>query len=184
MSNPRKDRGRATEHLVARSFAADGWPYALPTGAGASGRDITGVPGVAVEVKARTKFEPLAAMRQATANAGQDLPVVVLRCNGAGPTTIDAWPAFTTFGRMRQLLRQAGYGAAAAPTQVTQLQRIVAAAAIAWHTASTFEETRTALDELAVAVDQLMAAAMTDAAAAIKELGSPQRLTSGAETTR
>lgn len=109
-TNSRKARGRATEHLVARAFAADGWPYALPTGAGASGRDITGLPGIAVEVKARAGFEPQANLRQAVANAGGDLPLVVLRCTGCGPATIDDWPMFMPFGQGRRLLRLAGYG--------------------------------------------------------------------------
>lgn len=108
--NHRKERGRETEHLVARAFAADGWPHAEATGAGSPGRDIKGVFGVAPEVKARTGFEPLAAPRQAVRNAGGDVPVVIMRPNGSGPTTIDDWPAFLPFGVLRQLLRQAGYG--------------------------------------------------------------------------
>jgi hypothetical protein len=108
--NYRKERGRETEHLVARAFAADGWPHAEATGAGSPGRDIKGVPGVAVEVKARTGFEPMANLRQAVANAAGDLPVVVMRPTGGGPSNIDEWPAFLTFGQLRTLLRAAGYG--------------------------------------------------------------------------
>lgn len=106
----RKRRGRQTEHLVARAFAADGWPFALATGAGTPGRDITGVPGVAPEVKARSAFSPMANLRQAKANAKDDLPVVVMRPNGFGEATIDEWPVFLTFGEFRKLLRAAGYG--------------------------------------------------------------------------
>lgn len=106
----RKQRGRETEHLVARAFAADGWPHAEATGAGSPGRDIKGVLGVAPEVKARTGFEPLAALRQAVRNAGGDVPVVIMRPNGSGPTTIDDWPTFLPFGVLRRLLREAGYG--------------------------------------------------------------------------
>ncbi len=110
-SQARKRRGRDTERLVAEAFAADGWPYALPTGAGASGIDITGVPGLAVEVKARSKFEPMANLRQAVKNAPRGaLPMVVMRPNGFGEATIDEWPVFVPFAVMRRLLRQAGYG--------------------------------------------------------------------------
>lgn len=109
-TSSRKARGRETEHLVARAFAADGWPYALATGAGAPGRDITGLDGICVEVKARAGFDPMANLRQAVANAGADLPLVILRCNGQGPATIDAWPMFMPFGVGRRLLRLAGYG--------------------------------------------------------------------------
>jgi hypothetical protein len=108
--NYRKERGRETEHLVARAFAADGWPFAEATGAGSPGRDIKGVPGVAVEVKARAKFEPMANLRQAVTNAAGDIPAVVMRPTGGGPSNIDEWPAFVTFGQLRSLLRQAGYG--------------------------------------------------------------------------
>lgn len=108
--NYRKERGRATEHLVARAFAADGWPHAEATGAGSPGRDIKGVPGVAVEVKARAGFQPMANLRQALANAGGDIPLVVMRPVGGGPSNIDEWPAFLTFGQVRTLLRLAGYG--------------------------------------------------------------------------
>lgn len=115
--NYRKERGRATEHLVAQAFAADGWPFAEATGAGSPGRDIKGVPGVSPEVKARTRFEPLAALRQAVANADGDVPVVIVRPNGCGPASIDDWPAFLTFGQLRRLLRAAGYGS---PLNATQ----------------------------------------------------------------
>lgn len=108
--NYRKERGRETEHLVAAAFAADGWPFAEATGAGSPGRDIKGVIGVAPEVKARREFSPLPALRQAARNAAGDLPVVVMRPDGCGPSTIDDWPAFLTFGDLRRLLRQAGYG--------------------------------------------------------------------------
>jgi hypothetical protein len=108
--NYRKERGRQTEHLVAAALAADGWPHAEATGAGSPGRDIKGVPGIAVEVKARTGFEPMAYLRQAVTNAGDDIPVVVMRPTGGGPTNIDEWPAFLTFGQLRSLLRAAGYG--------------------------------------------------------------------------
>lgn len=108
--NYRKERGRATEHLVAAAFADNGWGYAEATGAGSPGRDIKGVPGVACEVKARREFAPMAALRQAVANAGGDVAVVVMRPTGGGPSNIDEWPAFLTFGQLRTLLRQAGYG--------------------------------------------------------------------------
>lgn len=105
-----KRRGADTQRTVAEAMRGDGWPYAEAVGAGAQGRDITGTPGLAIEVKARTAFEPMAALRQARANAGGDLPIVVIRCNGQGPATVDEWPAFMPFGELRALLRLAGYG--------------------------------------------------------------------------
>lgn len=110
MRNYRKERGRETEYLVAASLAADGWPYAEPTGSGTPGCDVKGTPGVAIEVKARRDFYPAAWMRQAKRNAGKDLPIVVMRPDGAGPASIDDWPCFIPFSQLRRLLRQAGYG--------------------------------------------------------------------------
>lgn len=118
--NYRKERGRATEHLVAAAFADDGWPHAEATGAGSPGRDIKGVPGVCVEVKARRGFTPMAALRQAIGNAAGDVPVVVVRPDGCGPTTIDAWPAIVPFSTLRWLLRQAGYGDPLSATETAE----------------------------------------------------------------
>lgn len=106
----RKHRGYATQALVAQALRADGWPYAESTGAGRTGADITGTPGLAFEVKARTGFDPLGALRQARANAGGDVPVVILRMNGQGPAAVDEWLAVVDFRTLRQLLRAAGYG--------------------------------------------------------------------------
>lgn len=106
----RKRRGRQTEHIVAKRFAEDGWPHALPTGAGAPGRDVTGLPGIACEIKARASFNPMANLRQVRGYAKGDLPIVVMRPNGFGEATIDQWPCFLTFGDLRRLMRQAGYG--------------------------------------------------------------------------
>lgn len=106
----RKRRGRDTELAVARYLATRGWPYAEPTGAGAPGRDITGTPGLAVEVKARRGFDVQAAMRQAIRNAGQDVPLVIMRPDGAGPLTIAAWPLIIPLGHGLAVLRRAGFG--------------------------------------------------------------------------
>lgn len=105
----RKRRGADTQRVVAAAWRADGWPYAEAVGSGAAGRDLTGTPGVAVEVKARAGFSPLAWLRQATRNAGPDIPAVVLRPDGAGPATVDDWPVIMSHGQFRALLRAAGY---------------------------------------------------------------------------
>lgn len=110
MSNCRKRRGAATQRIVAEAWRADGWPYAEPVGAGVTGRDITGTPGIALEVKARRDFSPMEWMRQAARNAGEDIGAVVLRPDGAGPTTVDHWPVIISQAAFRKLLRAAGYG--------------------------------------------------------------------------
>lgn len=112
-STARKRRGRDTERMVARAFQTNGWPYAQPTGAGAGGKDITGLPGLACEVKARSNFDPMANLRQARRHADSDpgsVPFVVMRPNGYGETTIDQWPVFLELAEFQKLLALAGYG--------------------------------------------------------------------------
>ena len=104
----RKQRGYDTERLVAAQWQADGWPHAEVVRG--QGRDLTGTPGVAVEVKARRGFAPLEWMRQAARNGDGDLPVVIVRPDGAGPATVDDWPAVLPHHVLRRLLRLAGYG--------------------------------------------------------------------------
>ncbi len=108
MTTARKRRGAATQAITARWFAAHGWPYAESAGAGRQGSDITGLPGLACEVKARSGFSPLAWIRQATANTG--LPFVVVRCNGQGPATVADWPVIIRLADLTGLLQAAGYG--------------------------------------------------------------------------
>lgn len=97
-----------TQKVLADHYAANGWPWAESTGAGRSGVDITGMPGLAVEVKARTGFEPIAWLRQADREQG--LPFVVFRPNGMGETRVGDWGVLMTVEHHTQLLRDAGYG--------------------------------------------------------------------------
>lgn len=88
----RKHRGYRTQKVVAEWFAARGWPHAESTGAARQGVDITGMVDVAVEVKARREFSPLAWVRQArTAATGGAFPLVIFRCNGQGETDPGEW---------------------------------------------------------------------------------------------
>src|SRR5207344_2215708 len=89
-SPTRKRRGSETQTAVAQWFAANGWPYAEPTGAGRTGPDITGIPGLACEVKARRGLDLPRWLRQAATGAG--LPFVVHRPDGMGPAVIGSWP--------------------------------------------------------------------------------------------
>lgn len=49
-SQSRKYRGYASQSTVAAYLAANGWPFAQSTGAGRSGTDITGTPGLCIRV--------------------------------------------------------------------------------------------------------------------------------------
>jgi hypothetical protein len=84
------------------------WWRSAGVGRGA-GKDITNVP-FDVEVKARSAFQPLEWLRQATKRAdGKELPFVVCRMNGQGEDASE-YLAFMRFGDLVQLLLAAGYG--------------------------------------------------------------------------
>ncbi|MGH3381343.1 MAG: hypothetical protein ACRDP6_42090 [Actinoallomurus sp.] len=107
-SQYRKRRGAETQRLTAAAWRGDGWPFCEDAGAGRNGKDLLGTPGLSVEIKARRDFSPLAWMKQA---AGEDgIPIVVMRPDGAGPASVDNWPAFIRHADLRRLLRLAGYG--------------------------------------------------------------------------
>ena len=115
----RKRRGRETELIVAGYLAAHGWPFAEATGSGTPGRDVTGTPGLAFEIKARRGFDVMAAMRQAIRNAGCDIPLIIMRPDGAGPATVAAWPLIVPLGSGIDLIRQAGFGGPPLREEVT-----------------------------------------------------------------
>jgi hypothetical protein len=109
MSQSRKYRGYATEKLVAQFFSK-WWPHALSTGAGRSGKDITGIPYVDVEVKARSAFQPkewIDQVRKRTDGTGA-LPLVVCRLNGQG-MDVGNYLAFMRLSDLVDLLVKAGY---------------------------------------------------------------------------
>lgn len=110
MSTSRIARGRKTQRLVAEHFQANGWPHAWSKGAFESGRDVEGMPGLSVEVKATSDGSITGALRQAVAYAGGDLPLVVWRPNGYGPERIGDWVVAMRLEDATRLLRDAGYG--------------------------------------------------------------------------
>lgn len=111
MSQARKHRGMATQRIAAEWFQRNGFPYAGPVGAGRMGSDVTGMPGIDIEVKARRGFDPLAAMRQQEDRAARgDLAFALLRMDGQGPAVIGAWPVVIRLDAFTDLLRAAGYG--------------------------------------------------------------------------
>jgi hypothetical protein len=104
----RKVRGRSTEKILAEYYQSRGWPFAERTGAGRAGVDITGMPGLAPEVKARRGFEPVAWLKQAETRPG--VPFVVFRPNGFGEASVSRWGVLMTVEEHTKLLRDAGYG--------------------------------------------------------------------------
>lgn len=106
MTRHRKDRGLRTERVVADYLRQ--WWQGATVGRGA-GKDVLNVP-FDVEIKARTAFQPLEWLRQATkrAAAHSELPFVVCRMNGQGEQAED-YLAFMRFGDLVELLIRAGY---------------------------------------------------------------------------
>jgi hypothetical protein len=116
-SRARVQRAHETETAVARYLAAHGWPYAAPVGAFRNGADVTGTPGLAIEVKARRDLNLMTWLRQAQANAlvtgavgGRRLSLVVHRPDGLGPAHVEDWPVTFRLADAVRLLRAAGYG--------------------------------------------------------------------------
>lgn len=109
-SQSRKHRGYATQRHLAEWFARSGWPYAESTGAGRPGIDITGMPGIAVEAKARRGLNLTGWLKQATNERRNGLPILIVRPDGFGEKRIAEWPAVLTLADLTELLRQAGYG--------------------------------------------------------------------------
>lgn len=111
MSNhSRVQRGLKSQDIVAKYFAAHGWPYALSAGSGRQGSDVTGVPGLDIEVKARRGINVAMAMKQLRERHQEGvLPVAVLRLDGQGESHIADWPAIVPLGVFLDLLKAAGY---------------------------------------------------------------------------
>lgn len=111
MSNQsRKHRGYATQRIVAEYLQSQGWQHALPVGAGRDGSDITGITGLDIEIKARTKLDLAGLMRQLSErkqNTG--MGVGVLRLNGQGEKSVEQFVAVLTLADLVYLLKSSGY---------------------------------------------------------------------------
>ena len=110
-SQHRKHRGYATQRIVGDYLRTHGFPYAESTGAGRSGSDVTGTPGIDWEIKARSKFDPAGTMRQLAERSEPTLlPVAVMRLNGQGEKLVQDFVVLLRFADLVGLLRDAGYG--------------------------------------------------------------------------
>lgn len=98
--------------MVADYFQRIGlFPHAESVTGAATGRDVTGTPGLAVEVKATSSDPLLAGLRQAARYAGTgEVPLVVWRPNGYGEAQIEAWVMAFTLEHGVALLEAAGFG--------------------------------------------------------------------------
>ncbi len=102
MTDSRRRRGRDTERALAAWLNAHGFPDAAPVEAFTAGPDITGTPGWAIEVKARTRLDLAAWLKQAHRQAAGARPLLVVRLNGQGTTDPGGWAAIQTLNQWRQ----------------------------------------------------------------------------------
>jgi hypothetical protein len=107
--NYRRERGSETQHTAADWFRSHGWPACEATGAGRQGRDLTGLPGLDIEVKGRRDLNLTGWLRQAVTRAGSNLPAVLHRPDGYGPAKIADWPVTVRLADFTTLLTAAGY---------------------------------------------------------------------------
>jgi len=113
MTNSRVVRGRQTQRLLAAWFNRHGWPTATAVEAFLPGADVVGMPGWAIEVKATSRGDLLAALRQAANNAHEcQTPAVVWRPNGYGEARQGEWVVamtlqdFTTIAQQLRGIKQ------------------------------------------------------------------------------
>lgn len=104
MSNEsRKSRGMRAQVLAA-DFLRSIFPWVTTVSGAASGRDLKNTPGLAVEVKARRDFEPLAWLKQSKRNSDDDeMPIVIWQPDGYGPTSMRHWPFMGHLGDFRRM---------------------------------------------------------------------------------
>jgi hypothetical protein len=89
----------------------DLYPNAQRVAASLSGVDVTGTPGIALEVKARRDLDLPAWMRQAGGRTIEgDIPVVISRPDGYGPERIAIWPTILPLWAFLELLQRGGFG--------------------------------------------------------------------------
>ena len=110
MSQSRKHRGYATQRIVAEYLQANGWEHALPVGAGRDGSDITGITGLDIEIKSRTRLDLSGTMRQMKERLNNgEIGVGILRLNGQGEKSVDDFVCVLTLKDLVYLLKASGY---------------------------------------------------------------------------
>ncbi len=110
MTNARVSRGRQSQRIAAEFMNDKGFPFAEGVWGSMPGRDITGTPGLAIEVKARRDLNLPGWLRQAAKNANGDLPLLLVRPDGYGEARVGEWCLCLRFDEAVHLLRAAGYG--------------------------------------------------------------------------
>lgn len=108
-------KGTSAESAVVAYLQANGWTYAerrALMGSKDKG-DVTGVPGLCVEVKSAARICIPEWMRETEAervNAGADYGFLVVKPRGVGDTRVGKWAALLPLEALVELLHAAGYG--------------------------------------------------------------------------
>lgn len=110
--NPSKRKGTAAESAVVAYANTHGAPYAERRAlAGAADKgDVSGIPGVCLEVKNCQRIEIPKWLDEVTVeavNANAEIPVVIHKRRGT--TDVGEWPATMKTSVLFRLLRQAGW---------------------------------------------------------------------------
>ena len=109
MSQSRKHRGYATQRIVADYLRSQGWEHALPVGAGRDGSDVTGIEGLDIEIKSRTRLDLAGLMKQLSDRRTECMGVGVMRLNGQGEKSVEQFVAVLTLADLVYLLKASGY---------------------------------------------------------------------------
>lgn len=110
-----KRKGTAAETAVVRYLEANGFPTAERRSlAGAADKgDVTGIPGIVIEIKAAKKYEIPGWLKEAAQegiNAKAEYAILIMKPNGKGEGSVNKWWAIVDVEQMTNLLRDAGYG--------------------------------------------------------------------------
>lgn len=98
------------ELWAAQWFAAHGWPSCERRGRGFAGRELIGMPGLAVEVKSRRKLRMDEWLRQAMRNPDGGLPFVISKPDGMAAARFQHFPMIMPVWVGTNLLLEAGFG--------------------------------------------------------------------------
>jgi hypothetical protein len=113
--NPSKRKGTAAETAVVEYLRGHGFAHAERRALHGSldQGDVTGIPGICVEVKNCATYDLPGWMRETEAErwaAGADVGALVVKPRGVGATRVGEWWAVLTLDQLAYLLRAAGYG--------------------------------------------------------------------------
>jgi hypothetical protein len=104
----RRQRGNDAARWYAEYCRGRGWAHAEATGAGRGGVDVTGMPGLSVEVKATAEMRLESWLAAAEARPG--LPYAVWMAPGMGRARVAGWPVIMRRSRFWELVKDARAG--------------------------------------------------------------------------